>query len=117
MRAFQILVAAAWLVVIALSVRAVTTMGADQAGPVFIGDFAHAWRAQFNGDFSMHILLMAAWMFYRQRGVVAGLVCAVCAVVFGGAFSLAYIFVASLKAQGSFARLLLGHRFETARIR
>jgi hypothetical protein len=41
---------------VALSVKAVGQMGLAAAGHVFFGDFSHPWRAQFNGDFGMHLL-------------------------------------------------------------
>lgn len=106
---FRIAVAIAWLLVVAVSVHAVGTMGLTPGGIVFFQDFAHPWRAQYNADFSAHLILMAAWIAYRENrllGVPLGLL----AIMFGGAYSLAYIFIATFKAKGRFDHLLLGNR-------
>ncbi len=99
----------AWLGLLLVSVRAVRQMGAGTAGEVFFADFAHPWRAQFNTDFAIHLLLVAAWMVYRARSWVTGLLCAFCAVSFGGLFTLAYLIVASFRAGGNPRTMLLGH--------
>ncbi len=98
----------AWVCLLLVSVRAVQRMGVGAAGQVFLGDFAHPWRAQFNTDFSIYLLLVAAWMVYRARTWWAGLLCALLAVNFGGLFTLAYLLLASLNANGDPRVLLLG---------
>lgn len=98
----------AWLATLWVSVRAILALGAGAAGDVFLGDFSHPWRAQFNTDFAVHLLLMAAWIVYRERGSIRGFGFGVAAVLFGGAFSFAYLFVATFTAQGDIRRLLLG---------
>jgi hypothetical protein len=110
MQIFRAAVAIAWLAVMWISVQAVTKMGFDAAGATFFADFAHPWRAQFNGDFGAHLLLMASWIAYRERRLAVGLPLALAAVMLGGAFSFAYIFVATFRARGSFTGLLLGDR-------
>ncbi len=109
MQIFRILVLAAWLAVMWISVQAVSAMGFDGAN-LFFSDFAHPWRAQFNGDFSAHLALMAGWLFYRENNWLTGLLCGIGAIMLGGAFSLLYIFIATFRAQGSFRNLLLGAR-------
>jgi hypothetical protein len=64
---FRLALAVAWLVILWISFQAVSRMGFGVAGGVFIGDFAHPWRAQFNGDFAIHLLLVAAWIIYRSK--------------------------------------------------
>lgn len=110
MQIFRAAVLIAWLVVMWVSIHAVATLGFNQAGATFFGDFSNPWRAQFNADFSAHLLLMAAWIVYRQNYLLLGLLFGLAAVMFGGAFSLAYIFVATFTAKGSFKGLLLGYR-------
>ena len=105
---FRTLVFSAWLVVMYVTIHAVLTMGTSAAGSVFIGDFAHPWRAQFNTDFSFHLLLAGAWMVYRARSWGLGLLWAICAVTLGSAFTLAYILVVSFQKRGDIRRLLLG---------
>lgn len=110
MQLFRASVAVAWLLVMWISVNAVVEMGVAPAGYFFIGDFSHPWRAQFNSDFSMHLLLMAAWIVYRERTLAVGLLCGILAIVGGGAFSLAYIFAATFRGDRRFESLLLGWR-------
>ncbi|MDB5969903.1 MAG: hypothetical protein JWQ90_2353 [Hydrocarboniphaga sp.] len=110
MQIFRGVVAIAWLLVVGITIHAVLTLGVDQAGATFIGDFGHPWRAQFNGDFSAHLLLMAAWIVYREKSAMVGLPCGLLAILGGGAFSLAYIFIASFRGTGSAESLLLGYR-------
>ena len=109
MRVFRAGLLVAWVVTMWVSVRAILAMGAGAAGDVFLGDLAHPWRAQFNTDFSIHLLLMAAWIVYRERRLV-GIPFGLAAIVCGGAFSFAYLFVATLTAQDDVRRLLLGNR-------
>lgn len=108
--AFRLALIAGWVFVLALSVRAVREMGFAAAGDVYFGDFAHPWRAQFNGDFGMHLLLVAAWMVYRTKGLLLGLLSAVLAINLGGFFTLAYLLVMSIRAKGDMRQVLLGAR-------
>ncbi len=110
MRVFRAGLLVAWVVTMWVSVRAILAMGAGAAGDVFLGDFAHPWRAQFNTDFSIHLLLMAGWIAYRERMLIRAVLFGLAAIVFGGAFSFAYIFIATLTAQGDVRRLLLGNQ-------
>jgi hypothetical protein len=108
--AFRVLLGIGWLVLLVVSVHAVKAMGAGAAGTVFMGDFAHPWRAQFNTDFSLHLLLVAAWMTWRTRPWVVGLICGILAINLGGLFTLAYLLVASFRAKGDIGKILLGDR-------
>jgi hypothetical protein len=105
---FRLALVIAWLVIFWISFQAVSRMGFGPAGDVFIGDFAHPWRAQFNGDFAIHLLLVAAWMIYRSKSWIVGLVCAVLAINLGGVFTLAYLLVVSFQTDGDLRKLLLG---------
>ena len=105
---FRLALVVAWLVIFWISLQAVSRMGFGPAGSVFIGDFAHPWRAQFNGDFAIHLMLVAAWMIYRSKSWVVGLVCALLAINLGGVFTLAYVLVVSFQTDGDMRKLLLG---------
>ena len=107
---FAAVLCAAWAVLLWVSVHAVTSMGIGAAGAVFVGDFAQPWRAQFGTDFSIHLLLVAAWMVWRSRFWPLGLICGVLAINFGGLFTLAYILVAMVRSQGDMRLVLLGAR-------
>jgi hypothetical protein len=96
----------AWLLLAALTVHAVQTLGLDAAN-VFFSDFAHAWRAQFYTDFLLHVAPIAAWIFWREPSRAVGALCALGALS-GGMFTLLYVLVATFRADGDPRRLLLG---------
>jgi hypothetical protein len=110
MQIFRALLLLAWTAMVWVSARAILAAGAGSAGDVFFGDFAHPWRAQFNTDFSVHLLLMALWIVSRERARVRGVLFGIASILLGGAFSFAYILVATFTAQGDVRRLLLGER-------
>ena len=107
---FKVALAAGWLAVLAVTARAVGSMGLGAAGDIFMADFAHPWRAQFNSDFLGHILLMAGWIAWRDRVLAKGLALGLLAIMGGGAFSFGYVLVAAIRAKGDMRRLLLGDR-------
>lgn len=107
---FRAALCVGWLALFWVTIGAARRMGVNAAGTVFFGDFAHPWRAQFNTDFSLHLLLVAAWMIYRSRSWFVGIVCALLAINLGGLFTLAYILVASIRTGGDVRALLLGDR-------
>jgi len=110
MNIFRALLLVAWILVIWVSFHAIQTMGVNAAGAIFMGDFAYPWRAQFNTDFSFHLLLMALWIGYRERKLIWGIPLGVASIMLGGAFSLAYILVVTYLEKGDMRRVLLGHR-------
>jgi hypothetical protein len=114
MKIFRCLLIFAWLLVTAILFYAMWAMGLSQGVSTFFGDFSHLWRAQFNGDFSVHLLLMGGWIVYREKVRWVGLLCGFLAVFWGGAFSFLYIVIASFRVRGNVERLLLGHHFPNA---
>lgn len=110
MQIFRAFLIVAWAATMWISVQAIRAMGARVAGDVFLGDFAHPWRAQFNTDFAIHLLLMASWIAHRERSLIRRISFGLAAILFGGVFSFAYVFVATFTAKGDVRRLLLGDR-------
>jgi hypothetical protein len=108
MNVFRLLVFIAWVLAVAITVNAVQKMGVQAAGDTFFGDFSHPWRAQFNGDFMIHLLAVATWMVWRERKWPVGVLYGFLAVNLGAVFSLAYIFVTSYRGAGDMRALLLG---------
>lgn len=106
MKLFRTALVIAWLAILAITANAITTLGLSD-GKLFITDFGHPWRAQFNGDFSVHLLLVMAWIVYRERKPLRGVALAL-PVVLGSLYTLPYIFVATFRAEGRFDALLLG---------
>lgn len=95
-----------WVLLMAVSVQAVSSMGFE-GGKVFFDDFSHPWRAQFYTDFLLHVLPITAWVFWREPSKVTGLLCAV-GTTFGGVFTLLYLFITTFREQGDIRRVLLG---------
>ena len=112
MNLFRGFLVIAWLLLVAVTANAFIKLGAD-GGMVFFSDFSHAWRAQFYTDFSLHILLVAAWVFWREPSKLVGLLCAL-GTALGGVFTLLYLLIASVRAQGDVRRLLLGKHWNSA---
>lgn len=107
MNIFRVVIGIVWIALVIITMQALQQMGIDGAN-VFISDLAHPWRLQFNADFSAHVLLMALWIIYREPKLWVGIIFAALSGFIGGAFSLAYIFVASFRAGGDSRKLLLG---------
>jgi hypothetical protein len=106
MQGLRLFVLAIWLVLLAATWRAAAELGLG-GGNVFFSDFSHPWRAQFNTDLSLHLLLFAVWVFWREHSKLLGLVCAVlCAL--GGIFTFLYLVVAAYRSRGDARVLLLG---------
>jgi hypothetical protein len=109
MLAFRTLLVSIWLLVAAITVWALLEMGPRAAVATFVRDLSHPWRAQYYSDFSAHLILLAAWILYRERSRGLGLLFGLAALALGALFTLPYILIASLKARNA-KGLLLGAR-------
>jgi hypothetical protein len=109
MLAFRTLLIAIWLCVAAITGWALLEMGLWAAVVTFVRDLSHPWRAQYYSDFSAHLILLAAWILYRERSRGLGLLFAFATLALGALFNLPYILIASLRA-GDAKGLLLGPR-------
>jgi hypothetical protein len=107
----RLLLVFGWLTVAWATFRAGSTMGLGVAGDIFFADLSHPWRGQFNLDFLGHLLLVAGWLVWsapsRARGIAYGLL----AVLGGGLFTFAYLFVQTFRQDHSFASLVLGRHY------
>ncbi len=75
MTILRIFLLAGWLIMLVLSWRALTDLGYNWPR-VFFGDIAdNTWRAQFNIDFLIHLLLFATWVVWRETSRITGIVC------------------------------------------
>jgi hypothetical protein len=102
------LLGAGWLLLAAVTAVPVERLGLSAAAATFLADFRQPWRAQFYTDFSLHLLLVAGWIFSRSRTVAAGLLGGALAILLGALFTLPYVAVALVRSRGDPARLLLG---------
>lgn len=110
MLAFRILLALVFSVLASYTLMVGASHGWDLA-PVFFGDIAKvAWPGQFNLDFLCMLVLAATWVAYRHRFRAPGLALALGALVGGGTFLSAYLLIASIRARGDVATLLLGEK-------
>lgn len=77
--------------------------------PVFFGDIAAMnWPGQFNLDFMGFLALSALWTAWRHHFSPTGLALAILAFFGGMGFLAIYLLLASLRARGDVAVLLLG---------
>ena len=106
MKALSFLIVFMWILIVGITVHALQELGSD-GGMVFVTDFSHPWRAQFNTDFSIHLLLFAIWVFWREKSKIVGLVAALLCTL-GGMFTLLYLLIAIYRAQGDAKKLMLG---------
>jgi hypothetical protein len=106
MKALQALLVVLWLLLTGLTVHAVQTLG-SAGGAVFFSDFAHPWRAQFNTDFSIHLLLFILWVFWREPSKTVGLTFGMLCLL-GGLVTPLYLLMAIHRAAGDPKKFLLG---------
>jgi hypothetical protein len=106
MSALRFVLVVAWMGLLALTLRATDLLG-SAASALFIIDFRHPWRATFNTDFSIHVLLLAWWVIWREKSRTAGILCAL-GCLFGGLFTLGYLFAATWRGRRDARGLLLG---------
>lgn len=115
MTGLRLLLAAVWLVVAAVTLWALAEMGLGAGLETFFGDLSHPWRAQFYADLEAQLIVLAAWIAWREGSAGAGLAGAAATMLLGALFTLPYLLLASMKAKGDPAALLLGPRRAAAR--
>jgi hypothetical protein len=99
----------AFLIVLLIYTAAVIADHGVNLLPVFFGDVAAMnWPGQFNLDFLGFLTLSALWTSWRHHFSPLGLALAVIAFFGGMGFLAIYLLVASVRARGDVAVLLLG---------
>jgi hypothetical protein len=109
---FRIALAIGWLVIAWLTLQAGQQLGFDKVGETFFGDMAHPWRAQFNIDFLLHLLLVGAWMIWSNANRALGLLFALLAATLGAVFTFAYLLVRTVQTGGNLKQVLLGRHYQ-----
>jgi hypothetical protein len=104
----KMLLLAGWAAILAITLWATATMGLAGAATTFLGDLGHPWRLQFYADLELHLLVVAAWIVWRERSLALGILAAAAAILLGALFTFPYLLVASLRAGGDVRKLLLG---------
>lgn len=102
------LLAIGWLVVALATLRAGNTLGLGVAGDIFFADLGHPWRGQFNLDFLGYLLLIAVWLVWSAANRALGILYGMLAILGGGLFTFAYLFVQTFRHDGSIVALVLG---------
>lgn len=113
MRLARYVFIAAWLIVFSLAAIAVRQLGLGGVA-VFFSDFSHPWRALLNTDFTLHFLLIVAWVIYREKASAAGMLWALGIAICGGVVTFLYLFIATGAADGDVRRLLLGRHYPSS---
>jgi hypothetical protein len=109
---FRIALAIGWLVIAWVTIQAGQQLGFDKVGALFFGDMAHPWRAQFNIDFLLHLLLVGTWMVWSNANRALGLVFALLAATGGAMFTFAYLLIRSFQTGGNIKQILLGRHYQ-----
>lgn len=104
--ALQIVLVLFTVLIYGVTVHAGQQLGWNE-GMVFITDFAHPWRAQFNTDFSLHIVLFMGWVFWREGHIASRILCSL-GCLMGGLFTFPYMLVSLYRCKGDLRRLMLG---------
>ena len=68
------------------------------------------WRSQFDIDFIIHLVLLAAWISWREGFTLKGHLYGFPSIVMGGMFSFPYLIHATYAANGDPRGVLLGRR-------
>lgn len=104
---FVLVATVAWGVLLYITIRATGMMGVAAVMDTFNGDFSHPWRAQFNTDLLIYLLLGAGWMIWRTRSRRQGILMAFLTVMLGSLFILPVLVLATIRT-GSIKAALLG---------
>jgi hypothetical protein len=105
---FRILLACIFIAIAAYTAVVIANHGLGLF-EVFFGDIAKmGWPGQFNLDFLGFLTLSAFWLAWRHHFSPAGLVLGVLGFFGGAPLLTAYLFFASLRANGDVKELLLG---------
>jgi hypothetical protein len=98
----------AWLLVLSVTIHASVAGGPNGWIDAFVQTLHEPWPAQFNTDFTVHLVLMALWLFVRARSWMWGVLWAALAVLGGSLFSLLFLLALSFQVDGNVRRFLLG---------
>jgi len=96
------------VLIFAITIYAVITMGVNWPA-VFFGDLIQMdWRSQFNADFLIHLFLLATWICWREGLTLKAYFFGFLSIFMGGMFGFPYLLMATYKAKGDPKQILLG---------
>ncbi|MFK7814758.1 MAG: hypothetical protein AB8B92_00330 [Gammaproteobacteria bacterium] len=97
-----------WTLITVVTWKAVTLLGINWPS-VFFGDILnHPWRAQFNIDFLIHLILFASWVVWRERSKITGAICGFLCIFGGGLFGFLYLLFISFQSKGNASTFFMG---------
>lgn len=108
MRAFRVLLVFIFCGVVGYTAAVIADHGLGLL-PIFFGDIAKlGWPGQFNLDFTGFLVLSGLWLAWRHHFSPSGLALGALGFFGGVPVLTAYLLVASRRADGDWAVLLLG---------
>ncbi|MEM9302441.1 MAG: hypothetical protein AAGE01_10045 [Pseudomonadota bacterium] len=105
LRAFLLLTT---IIIYAVTVITVQTLGFNWPAVFFSDLITPGWRSQFNADFLIHLLLLATWVAWREGWTAKGYIFGFLSIFMGGMFGFPYILYATYQANGDPKATLLG---------
>lgn len=113
MKKFQILLILIWIVLLIFTIRAFSEMGVMQAAATFYTDLKYGWRAQLNFDFQVYLILVALWIFYREKNFSMKFIFSLLELIAGNLFFIPYLMYTIYNSKGDIKKILLGeHNLE-----
>ena len=102
-----------WIAVVYVTVVATSAQGIPAATNIFSSDMADlGWRAQFNTDLLLHMLLAGLWVAWRQKFSITGIILGLICCFSGSLFTYAYLLGLSVYHRGDMKKLALGKHIE-----
>ena len=88
-----------WALLLFKSILAMQSQDLSPTAHYYGEMLANTWQAQFNFDLWIHTVLLAAWIFYREKSKVVGTICGLATIYFGALFSLLYLILVFIRAK------------------
>lgn len=66
------------------------------------------WQSHFNIDLLLFTLLFAAWVVYREKSLLVGIIIGLFSILFGGVFSFLYLLICVIRSKNNLNLFLNG---------
>jgi hypothetical protein len=87
-----------WVIMLMKTILAIQFHDSSPSLHYYGGMLENSWQGHFNTDLLIHSVLIACWIFYREKSKIIGVLCGSAAVYFGAVFSLLYLIVTSIRS-------------------
>ncbi len=88
-----------WTLLLFKSILAMQSQDLSPTAHYYGVMLTNTWQGQFNFDLWIHTVLLACWIFYREKSKVIGTICGLATIYFGALFSLLYLILAFIRAK------------------